>query len=314
MVEIKLDGVVESLIISRLDELSVKTITHPQSRISYQGNIEGFVDSSSFGESEFYLQGKHLLHARYNPSAFRILKNGSEVEQPASEPLYVSSLGSLVYYVMNGIRSNDSLPIFFWRCLKEKKPGCLASFDEFVKGYMEDSEDSKNSFWAGIHIGNAKDKGGAKLPEAFNSLATFLTFLTPEAIEDKIFIHDSEYHPVKSLKISAGNLKATKDWGFENYARSSSERLGGYETALDLTGDATFQPPLTGELLQVSGLLKVKPRKGIARRGKTEYRLKGDWEPVFEGRADLRICQPCYWKGVAATNSELCIKAEGELI
>ena len=113
---------------------------------------------------------------------------------------------------------------------------------------------------------------------------------------------------------TTGKLEAAKDWGFENYSQSSSERLGGYETALDLKGDAIFQPPLTAELLQVSGLLKVKPRKGMAMRERTKYRLKGDWEPVFEGRADLRICQPCYWKGVAATNSELYIKAEGELI
>lgn len=86
MAYVGLEGLTESLIITQLDGISIKSVLADRRKVNYEGDFLGKVDGERFTRKQLAFIGGYLLHARYTPL------------EEMQRPLYVSTLGTVLSY------------------------------------------------------------------------------------------------------------------------------------------------------------------------------------------------------------------------
>ena len=148
-----------------------------------------------------------------------------------------------------------------------------------------------------------------------------------DLIDNQLVLHDETYNPMSSLPCT-GKMQAKRDTDHEDGSvKINKNDVECYECKIGFDGVMKHEPVISGEIMEMDGEFKLKPRKGWAEResGKP-YKLRGDWEAVLRGHVTAEVgsvsisreyrkwCSNYYGWRTEITPSFVSIKAQGELV
>ncbi|MBI2084659.1 MAG: hypothetical protein HYT70_03565 [Candidatus Aenigmarchaeota archaeon] len=146
-----------------------------------------------------------------------------------------------------------------------------------------------------------------------------INFLESEQItllDNVLVLHASKFEPVIFLDAS-GEFQAKKVLDYKGQTPTFDEvRTDFYECHMHFSGIVHASRGISGELMELDGRFKLKPRKGVAKRdGGKPYKLRGDQEFVIEGHVACEMGSlSTYFNDNNITPSFVKISAEGELV
>lgn len=313
-----LRGLAESIIVTRLDELSIKAIMGNGRSISYRGDISGTFDGIKKQAHNVNYEGEHLLVSSYEP-----LQNFLDHTE-VIHPLYVSTIGSLLHYLMDAISQRGgqegNIEIRgkqkFGRYIRKNLPASLshASFKDLLSAY-ERYFQAQTSF-------NITPEAEARMDELDNIyrlLKSYGNLFTRNYIQNLILLHDSNFVPVANLRVIESETKSMVEESSKGKLIVDDESIVGYKCEFSLqNGRVIFQPLLAVEKMEIEGEFQLKLRHGKTRRITSKinvgYPLKGDWEARVRGRAHIEIGALAYWRGNEISKSDIKVNFEGELL
>ncbi len=237
MADIELSGLVPSLIITRLDRLSVKTILSAKKELSFIGSLSGSIDGIEF--------------------------EGKGINFPADYIIHIQGIPNIPYTFYVSTRPSR------WR----------------NNGYEYGSD-------------------------------SFYYIDGTEIMDNSLVLHDASFVTVKRLPIR-GEIRARKDLTHAGKAviMLDGEERKCYECTTNVDGEVEYNYGLGGEIIEMDGEFKLKPRNGTAKRASGHYKLKGDWEAVLDGHVVAEAGSLSLYKDYKnVTPSFVRVYAQGRLV
>lgn len=315
-----LEGLAESIIVTKVDELLVKAVLDKDRTVSYSGDINLVADGRNERSKHLkYYGGEHLFSSSYKPSQI-FVSDG----RPVNGPLYVSTIGSMLHYLIGAITQvggqygNLRGKQKFGSYTRSRLPQSLYpdSFRNLIKEYAR-YFNAQKSFEVRLEaIALMED-----LERVYMLLRQYSKLITRTHIQNLVLLHDSSFHPVVRLNVTesiATSLREGKSEATVSLDLAPGTPIG--YNKLDFTlqeGSVEFSPALASEIMEIEGEFKLKLKgraRRITKRIDTSYKLKGDWEGNVHGRVDIEIGALAYWKRDNVSRPGIKVSFDGSLL